>query len=230
MGKIKGLLFDFNGTLFFDSMFHIEAFAWCYDKYGLPRQSNEYTVANIFGRKNEEIFRNNFKSEFTPEELDEFEQFKENAYMEICRQNPERYKLCDGVCEMFDYLKKNGIPYCIATGSPYKNVMFYFESFGLERWFTLDNIVYENGTFAGKPAPDIYRIAASRLGLSIDECAVFEDGTSGIISARAAEAASVIAVWEEGIPTPVTDKAVPDYIYHDFTKWKEILINLGLIK
>ncbi len=229
MNKVKGLLFDFNGTLFFDSMFHIEAFSTCYDKYGLPRQSKEFMVANIFGRSNYEIFKNNFRSEFTPEELCEFEKFKEGAYMSICRQNPERFKLCDGVCEMLDYLKENNIPYCIATGSPYENVMFYFESFGLEKWFTLDNIVYADGTFAGKPAPDIYNIAAERIGLSPADCAIFEDGTSGILSARAARAASVIAVWEEGIPSPVTKAAVPDAIYHDFKKWKVILSDLGLL-
>ncbi len=230
MANVTGLLFDFNGTMLFDSDFHIEAFMRCYERYGLPCITREQMVASMFGLPNSEIFRKHFKSDFTSEELDEFESFKEEQYRQICLQHPERFKLCDGLVELLDYLKQNGIPYCIATGSPYKNVKFYFDHLELGRWFTMDNIVYTTGEFAGKPAPDIYNLAAARLGLSPEECAIFEDGTSGLLAARASGAARVIAVWEEGIPSPITDKARPDCVYHDFNAWREILTSLGLAR
>ncbi len=229
MGKVRGLLFDFNGTLFFDSEFHMEAFNRCFDRYGLPRQSREDMLHRIFGRTNVQIYEDNFGTEPTAEQLKEFEEFKEGIYMSICHENPDKFHLCDGACEMLDYLKEHSIPYCIATGSPLINVKFYFEYLDLGRWFTFDNIVYATGEFPGKPAPDMYLLAAKRLGLRASECAVFEDGTSGICSANAANAAKVIAVWEDGVPSPLVDGITVDAAYHDFKNWREILKSFDLM-
>ncbi len=229
MAKIRGLIFDFNGTLFFDSRFHIESFRRCSKKYGVPCLSDQQTVTTMFGKSNERIFKDVFNSNATPEEIAEFERLKEGSYMDICRENPDSLHLCDGACEMLDFLQSRKIPYCIATGSPYENVKFYFDYLDLGRWFTFDNIVYINGEFPGKPAPDTYLRAAARLNLSADECAVFEDATSGILSARAAGAARVIAVWENGLPSPITEAAYADAIYHDLKQYKEILHDLDLI-
>ncbi len=229
MNKIKGILFDFNGTLFFDSQYHFEAFQICSDKYGVPRYSKEFTVKNIFGKSNNEIVRKYFKPDATDEDIKEYTEIKEGLYADICRTSPQRPALVDGAIELLDYLKEHNIPYCMATGSPLKNVNFYFEELGIGKWFSFDNIVYDNGTFPGKPAPDIYRLAAARLGFDTSECAVFEDGTSGIRSANAAGVGKVIAVWEEEYPCPITEQARVDGAYHDFKNWKEMLSLLGLL-
>ena len=131
--------------------------------------------------------------------------------------------------EAIEYLKENNIPFCLATGSPLINVNFYFEALGIGRWFSFDNIVYCDGSFPGKPAPDIYKLAADRLGLDTSECAVFEDGTSGILSANAAGVSKVMALWEEGVPSPLTEKTRVDGIYHSLKDWKNILSSIGII-
>ncbi len=229
MSEVKGLLFDFNGTLFFDSEFHMEAFDRCFAQYGVKRLSREDMLHKIFGRTNMQIFTENFGYAPTAEQLREFEEYKEGLYISICRETPERLKLCDGACELLDYLKASSIPYCIATGAPLMNVQFYFDELDLGRWFTLDNVVYATGEFPGKPAPDMYQIAAARLGLDASQCAVFEDGTSGIMSANAANAARVIALWEEGVPSPLGFGLRVDASYHDLTDWRKILRELGLM-
>jgi HAD superfamily hydrolase (TIGR01509 family) len=55
---------------------------------------------------------------------------------------------------------------------------------GLEGMF--DAIVGADQVKHGKPAPDIFLMAAERLGLQPDECLVYEDGDLGIQAARAA--------------------------------------------
>ena len=229
MSKIKGLLFDFNGTLFFDSQYHFDAFCACLDKYGLPRQSKEFIVKNIFGRTNGEIVNKHFKPNATEDDIKYFTNLKEGLYMDICRTSPKRPALVDGACEFLDYIKANNIPFCMATGSPLINVNFYFEELGIGRWFSFDNIVYDNGTFPGKPAPDIYLLAAQRLGLDPSECAVFEDGTSGLRAANAAGVGKTIAVWEKEYPSPITGDLRVDAKYHDFTDWKQMLSLIGLL-
>ena len=54
---LKGILFDFNGTLFFDSAFHMEAFRRIFPKYGHPVPSDEWMMKNCFGPTNANIYR-----------------------------------------------------------------------------------------------------------------------------------------------------------------------------
>ena len=58
--KIKGLLFDFNGTLFFDSQLHIEAFKRYFVEHGKEEPTEEYITQQIFGKNNSLIYAENF--------------------------------------------------------------------------------------------------------------------------------------------------------------------------
>ncbi len=226
--KIKGILFDFNGTLFFDSLLHIAAFKKYFTAHGKEEPTAEFIITEIFGRSNQRIYADQFDPNATDEEWQRFGDEKEGLYREGCLAEPELMKYTDGVPEMLDYLKANNIPYCLATGSGMDNLSFYMEHMDLGRWFNEDNIVYFDGSFQGKPEPDTYLLAAKKLGLSASECVVFEDGTSGILAANRANAAKVICVYEPSLPSPITEDIHCDAIYHDFTKWREIFNDLGL--
>ena len=93
-----------------------------------------------------------------------------------------------------DYLKENNIPRTIATMSEWDNVEFYIKEFNLEKWFDLDKIVYSDGTIPGKPAPDIFKIAASKINLKPSDCVVIEDAIAGIKSAQSAGIGKIIAI------------------------------------
>jgi beta-phosphoglucomutase-like phosphatase (HAD superfamily) len=66
------------------------------------------------------------------------------------------------------------------------NLNFYIKHMKLDRWFTEENTVYDDGTYPGKPAPDIYLMAAKKLGLDPADCLVFEDIVPGVLSAKRA--------------------------------------------
>lgn len=225
---LKGILFDFNGTLFFDSDLHLEAFRRVFVQYGQPIPTDEFMIQRFFGRTNENIFRSNIDPNATPSDIIKFNDRKEDAYRDLCLESPHIFHLVDGACELLDYLKDKNIPFCLATGSDIDNVNFYIKHLGIDRWFSEDNMVYTNGTFKGKPDPDIYEIAAKKIGLDPSECMVFEDGTSGIRSANAAGAGAVTLVYESKYPSPLTDETKVDGIYHDFKDWKKILADYGL--
>jgi beta-phosphoglucomutase-like phosphatase (HAD superfamily) len=230
MKKLSGILFDFNGTLFFDSFIHIEAFKKVFVKFGKDAPTDEYIAENLFGRTNEMIYKQNFNENANFEECERFRIAKENYYYDICLSSPEKMKLTTGACNLLDYVKNANIPYCIATGSGLEEVEFFIKHLGLDRWFSFDNIVYTNGTFRSKPYPDCYLLAAKRLSLSPSECLVFEDGTSGIKAARAANAGGVVAIYEKGLPSPIMDDAKADQIHHDLSDWNKILKDFGLMR
>ncbi|MBE6546458.1 MAG: HAD family phosphatase [Ruminococcaceae bacterium] len=226
----KGILFDFNGTLLFDTNLHIKSFGQILLQFGAKPISEEQLVKTILGKTNRRLYAELISPQFTEEELQAFVQTKENEYFRLCLALGENFRLADGVCEMLDFLKDNHIPYCLATGSERMNVEFYMEHLNLDRWFDWEHIVYENGSFPGKPAPDIYRIAAERLGLSPAECLVFEDGTAGIRSANAAGAGAVIAIYEAGLPSPLTEDTHVEDVLYDHSQWKNTLAKYGLLR
>ena len=227
---LKGILFDFNGTLLFDSALHMDAFRRSFALFGQPAPTDAFMIANIFGRTNETIYRENFDANATKADVEHFADQKETLYRDACLEQRDTFRLVDGAEKLLDYLKENGIPYALATGSDWSNVSFYLRELGLGRWFTTDNMVWNDGTYPGKPAPDIYHKAAKKLGLSASDCLVFEDGTSGIRAANAADAGAVIALYESKYPSPLTDETRVDGVYHDLREWKTILAEYGLLR
>ena len=228
MSSARGILFDFNGTLFFDTALHIEAFRSVFPLYGKERPSREFIVSNLIGRTNESIYKDIFNKDAEFSEYDDFRKKKEEAYYRLCLADKSIFKLVDGAEELLDYLKEKEVPYTIATGSGEEEMDFFFEHLGLGRWFNKDKLIFTNGKFNGKPAPDCYLLAAEKIGLPASSCIVFEDGTSGIRAAHNAGAAGVIAVFEEGMPSPIKEGITVDKVVHDLTRWREILACYGL--
>ncbi|MBR2354411.1 MAG: HAD family phosphatase [Clostridia bacterium] len=228
---IRGILFDFNGTLFFDSEMHMEAFRQCSASRQMPIPTVDKMVRNFFGRTNSTICREQYNPQATDKELVAFAEEKETYYRAACLADPKGMHLVEGAEELLNYLKEHQIPYGLATGSEEGNLAFYREHLSLDRWFTPKNTVYDDHTFQGKPAPDIYIKAAKKIGLSPEECIVFEDGTSGMLSALRAGVGAVIPIWEPILPSPLTEEVktlIRKKYYHDFKVWREILAEYGL--
>ncbi len=229
--NLKGILFDFNGTLLFDSDMHIEAFRRLFPKYGLPCPSTEHMIKSFLGKPNRKIYEETVSPVYTEEELAKFIADKEAEYFNICIELGENFRLADGAVEMLDAIKAMGIPYCLATGSERVNVEFYVKHLKLDRWFEIGkNLIYEDGSFTGKPSPDIYNMAAKKIGLTPAECLIFEDATTGILAANAAKAGAVVVVYDKNYPSPLINGAKADAVYHDHRLWKEILTSYGLMR
>ena len=230
MKRFKGILFDFNGTLFFDSDFHIEAFQKIFPRFGAPAPTREDVVGRILGRSNAMIYKENIDPQASDAETCEFARKKESMYYGICLENKERFKLTEGAIEFLDYLKAEGIPFTIATGSDRESVDFFFKYLDLDKWFDIDKMVYIDGTFNSKPAPDCYIMAAEKLGLKAEDCLVFEDGTSGIMAANAAKAAGTVVIYDKELPSPLKDGLDVDMVIHSFKEYKEILSHYDIVK
>lgn len=190
----KGIIFDFNGTLFFDSEKHLEAWREFSTRLRDQAFTDEEMREYMFGRTNEDIIAYLIGKKPDAKMVKTFAKEKEAVYREMCRKDCENTKLAPGAIEFLNYLKENNIPHTIATMSEKDNVDFYIDEFKLSKWFDIEKIVYSDGTLKGKPAPDIYIKAAEKIGLKPEECIVVEDAVSGIESARAAGIGKIVAI------------------------------------
>lgn len=196
----KGIIFDFNGTLFWDSAKHKQAWIDYSTRLRGTPFTEEELVKYMFGRTNEEIIKYAIGKQPSAEMVEKYGQEKEAVYRQMCRDDKENFHLGKGVEKFLNFLKENNIPMTIATMSDKKNVDFFIESFHLEKWFDISKIVYADGIIPGKPEPDIYLIAAKNIGLNPKDCIVVEDALSGIESARRAGIGKIIAICSEEKP------------------------------
>lgn len=193
MKRYKSVIFDFNGTLVFDTANHDRAWKIITSKYREKPFSDEELEKNIHGRTNKAIFEYIIGRELNAAEVDKFSTEKELIYQKLCRED-KNFRLIRGAEDFLNYLRDNKIPRTIATASNRMNVDFYVEMLHLERWFNLEKIVYDDGTLEGKPSPDIYEKAAKILQTKPEDCIVFEDAILGIESASRAGIGEIIAV------------------------------------
>ncbi len=188
----KGVIFDFNGTLFWDTQLHNIAWDNFLKDHGISL-SDQDKHRRIHGRLNREILQDLFDDKLTDAEIKRYTLEKEYAYQQLCRELPN-FSMAEGVTELFDKLKGKEIPFVIATASGIENVDFYVREFKLEKWFTRDRIIYNDGSMRGKPFPDLFLKALDILGMEGKNTVIFEDSVSGIKAAEAVNAGKVIIV------------------------------------
>ena len=94
-----------------------------------------------------------------------------------------------GVIEFLDEVKKRNIPVAMATGTSRYDINDQLASLGWKNMFGA--VVAGDEIAHSKPAPDIYLEAARRVGVEPQFCLAFEDGVSGLLSAKAAGMATV---------------------------------------
>lgn len=191
---MKGIIFDFNGTLYWDSQLHYDAWREFSKILRGKAFSDEEMRDKMFGHTNADIIEYAIGKKPSEEMVEKYAKEKESLYRKRCLLDRESFKLAPGAVRFLDFLKENNIPRTIATMSEWDNVEFYIKEFNLAKWFDLDKIVYSNGKIPGKPAPDIFLIAAERLGLEPKDCVVVEDAIAGIKSAQSAGIGKILAI------------------------------------
>ena len=195
MHSYDGIIFDFNGTLVWDTGLHEKAWIAFSDKIGNPVDVETY-YRDIHGKTTKNILEMLLGHEVDENEIAELSREKEALYRKICLENPQTFVLAPGVEEFLDYVRANEIPMNIATASEIENVEFFIEYFSLEKWFDISRIVYDDGKVANKPEPDIYIQAAKNLGIAPERLVMIEDSYSGIVAASRSGCGYLIATGE----------------------------------
>ena len=206
---VKAVLFDLDGTLV-DSMWMWKDIDIEYlGQYGyeLPRELQKDIEGMSFSET--AVY---FKERFhLPKNLEEIK-------ADWIRMAKEKYAhqvpMKPGALSFLKYLKHHGIRSGIATSNSRELLNAVTVSLKLDRYIDCFMTSCEAG--AGKPAPDIYLKVAARLGVSPEECLVFEDTPAGI-QAGINAGIRVCAVEDQYVGEQKgTICRLADYYIHDF--------------
>ena len=178
--KFSGLLCDLDGTLADSEPLHCQA--W------LDTLSEEFSIdydAHWFeqwiGTSDRTLARHvvaEDKLPLTPEEL--ITKKQDRYHSTVVSQG----KTFPGVDEALSRVVEAGFPLAIATNSGRRDADGMIDAARLRRFTPI--IVTASDVEHMKPAPDIYLLAAERLGLRADQCIAIEDSGPGGEAARAA--------------------------------------------
>lgn len=193
----NGVIFDFNGTLFFDSDKHVLAWGKMSQELRGIGITTEEIQSHFYGVPNNRIIEYLLGHSCPEAELNAYSEKKEAYYRGFCRKDANSFHLVAGANQFFSQLQQMGVPFTIASASIKSNIDFFVESFDLEHWFDPNLIIYDDGSYPNKV--EMFRHAARVIGVPVEECLIFEDSESGIRDALKAGCRNVIVVDSMGV-------------------------------
>jgi len=188
---VKGVVFDFNGTLFWDTPLHNKAWDLFLEKFDIKLSDNE-KGEKIHGKSNKEIMPNIFSKPLTDDEIIKLGIEKELIYQELCLHS--NLQLAPGAIDFLMFLKEINLPCTIATSSGIENIDFYFKHLDLGLYFNRSAVIFNDGSIKSKPHPDIFVKALERMGIKAEESLVFEDSFAGIQAAANAGVKNIVII------------------------------------
>jgi beta-phosphoglucomutase family hydrolase len=178
-GEFSAYIFDLDGTLVDTMPLHYTAWESALRKAGLKGPLDEelfYELGGVPSRKVASLLGRHHGLELDPVAV---YRDKEEAFMGSLA------KLAL-IAPVVEFARKVGAthPVAIASGGTRDVVTSTLTKTGLLPLFQV--IVTADDVEHGKPAPDMFLLAASRMGVAPGDCLVFEDGQAGIKAAKAA--------------------------------------------
>lgn len=177
LNNIDAVIFDLDGTLI-DSMWVWKQIDIDFlGRYGLDLPDDLQTaISGMSFTETAAYFKERFHLSDTVEEIKET--WNEMAFEKYMNEAP----LKTGVLKFLQDLKEQGIKTGIATSNSRHLVESVTRQLGISTYF--DSIRTSCEVNKGKPAPDIYLLVASELGVKPERCLVFEDITEGIMAGK----------------------------------------------
>lgn len=180
--RIKAVIFDMDGLLLDTEGIYTEVTQLIADRYGGGRFSWQFKQ-NTIGLGAYELASYIVHALQLPISPDEFLQLR----TPLMNERFPRAGAMAGAEALVRYLSAKGVP--IAVGTSSSRHYFDLKISRHRPWFALfDAVVTADDPQVGaaKPAPDIFLVAARRLGVDPANCLVFEDSPFGITAAKAA--------------------------------------------
>ena len=179
--SIKAVIFDLDGVIVSTDDYHYRAWKVMADEEGIyfDKTINE-RLRGVSRMESLEIILEKADKEYTNEEKIQMAEKKNSLYRELLNELTPN-DILPGVMKVLEDLKVKNIK--IAIGSSSKNTPMILGKIGLKDYF--DAVADGNDIKNSKPDPEVFLLAARKVGMEAKECLVVEDADAGVEAALA---------------------------------------------
>ena len=174
----RALIWDIDGVIADTAEYHFEAWQYVFQKQGVKFTKEEFL--RNFGQRNDTIIRITLGA-IPPEKAEAIAREKEENYRKRARGH---IKPLPGVIRLIKSLTEHGFACAVASSGPIENIQLVLRELGIEDYFQA--IVYGREVTEGKPSPQVFLLAAKKLGVEPKNCIVIEDAVAGVAAAKSA--------------------------------------------
>lgn len=180
---MKGIIFDLDGVLVSTDELHYQAWKRLAEELNITdfTKADNERQRGVSRMESLEVVLEKGNVSYTQEEKEALAERKNDYYIELLQQLTEEAVL-PGVKQALAELRGRGV--LIGVGSVSKNTPLILEKTGLNE--LIDQVSCGLDITRSKPDPEVFLVAANKLGLPEEECLVVEDSSAGIVAAKAA--------------------------------------------
>ncbi len=178
-GRLEAVLWDLDGVIADTGDYHYRAWQDVFGQRGVTFTEEDFM--RLFGRRHDTIIRFALGDDIPPDEFKVITERKQQEYRRIVADN---IKPLPGAIELIKSLNKNNIKTAIASSAPLENIEIIIRGLGIEDCFQA--IAWGTEVPEGKPSPQIFLLAAKKLGVEPGNCVVLEDAIDGVAAAKEA--------------------------------------------
>lgn len=207
--KFKAVVFDMDGVLIDSETFYTKQEARIFRELGLNISAEEHITYQ--GTATYDMWKKIKVNHTLPQSAEDLARLCEMDTINEYRKM-EKMVTMPYVRELIQALHDNGYPLALATSSTPGVVDLVLQKTGLKTYFreVVDSSM-TNGN--SKPKPDLFILAAGKLGVDPSYCLAIEDSTNGI---KAAKLAGMYCIAYNGPGAEHQDQSEADWIIDDY--------------
>ncbi len=176
--KARAVIWDMDGVVADTARQHFQSWQFAFGRQGYSFP--EAVFKTVFGQRNDTIIRLIMGSGTSLSRIDQVARDKEEFFRAAVKTELQPFP---GVIQLLKILRQNSLRTAIASSAPLENIQAVLGGLKILDYFQA--LVYGLEVREGKPSPQIFQLAARKLGVSAGESVVIEDAVAGVQAAKA---------------------------------------------
>ena len=215
MGKIKAVLFDFDGTIMDTNTIILESWKHTFNTV-LGRDPVHEEIVATFGEPLDVTMKKMFPDRDTHEMVETYRNYQRHIYKDAITMFP-------GTKEAILELKRRGCKVAIVTSRLWSSTTQGLYKFDIAELF--DAVVSAEDTTAHKPDPTPCLLCLEKLGMKPEDALMVGDSKFDILCARNAGVESCLVSWTISVDDALRKELAPEYYITDAMQLLEIVAN-----